>query len=110
MADAHFSEYILTHYPHPTSSSSTSYPCAFPNCSKILNSGALRVKHLGSVHNQVDLCMAMPRLVEKAKEAAENSTDMKKQDLSQEAREVCLKIQTVSLVRLAQSEQLRSLP
>ena len=79
MADAHFSEYILTHYPHPIASTSISYPCAFPNCSKILNSGSLRVKHLGAVHNQVDLCLAMPRLVEKAKEVANDVPDPRKQ-------------------------------
>jgi len=79
MADAHFSEYILTHYPHPINSTSISYPCAFPNCSKILNSGPLRVKHLGAVHNQVDLCLAMPKLVEKAKEVAGTLSEKKKQ-------------------------------
>eukprot|EP00092_Neocalanus_flemingeri_P023706 GFUD01025711.1.p1 GENE.GFUD01025711.1~~GFUD01025711.1.p1 ORF type:complete len:816 (-),score=190.31 GFUD01025711.1:160-2355(-) len=75
MADAHFSDYILTHYPLPTESiligiNTSSYPCLFPNCKTTLVSSSARVKHLGVVHRQVDTCLAIPKLVEQAKEKA----------------------------------------
>ena len=75
MAFAHFSDYILTHYPHPKLSTSTShYPCLFPNCTTVLSSLPGRVKHLGAVHRQVNTCLATPKLVEQAKEAAKLDT------------------------------------
>jgi len=80
MADAHFSDYILTHYPHPLPSTSTSYfPCMFPNCSKSLASLSARVKHLGVVHMQVEKALATPKIVEQAKENAKQDRDTKKQ-------------------------------
>jgi len=67
MAWAHFSTYILLHYPHQEPQQNY-YACKFPNCDTVLNSGEARVKHIGFVHKLVDLCLATPKVLMKAKE------------------------------------------
>lgn len=67
MAWAHFSTYILLHYPHQEPQQKF-YACKFPNCDTVLNSGEARVKHIGFVHKLVDLCLATPKVLMKAKE------------------------------------------
>jgi len=91
MADVHFSESILEHYPHPTSATSLSFPCNFPNCTSTLNTEVARVKHLGVVHKQVDRCLATPKLVDEAKSRAGKGQTRAKRSVSTDSDSISCK-------------------
>ena len=72
LASAHFYQDILKDYPNPDPplNSNFKFPCNFPSCDMCFNTELTRVKHLGTVHRQVDRCLATPKILEKAKQYA----------------------------------------
>ena len=70
LASAHFYQEILKEYPNPPQNSNFKFPCNFPSCDTGFNTELSRVKHLGTVHRQVDKCLATPKIFEKAKQEA----------------------------------------
>merc|ERR1719427_1222711 len=67
LASSHFYQEILKEYPNPPQNSNFKFPCNFPSCDTGFNTELSRVKHLGTVHRQVERCLSIPKIFEKAK-------------------------------------------
>jgi len=77
LASSHFYQEILKEYPNPPQNSNFKFPCNFPSCDTGFNTELSRVKHLGTVHRQVERCLSIPKIFEKAKQQARGEQCLK---------------------------------
>jgi len=77
LASTHFYHDILKEYPNPAQNFKFKFPCNFPSCDTGFNTELSRVKHLGTVHRQVERCLATPKIYDKAKQNSGANINLK---------------------------------